>query len=84
LLLEIFVGYVPLILIFILNFQIFNVARKQRKRIMAETTVTVNISSEPVQKTDWHRPSSRRFQSSKDICYRFRSVNILCPYSNCG
>ena len=46
LLLEIFVGYVPLILIFILNFQIFNVARKQRKRIMAETTVTVNISSE--------------------------------------
>jgi hypothetical protein len=46
LLLKIFVGYVPLILTFFLNFQIFNVARKQRKRILAEATVTVNISSE--------------------------------------
>jgi hypothetical protein len=43
---NIFVCYVPLTLIFILNFQILNVARKQRKRILAETTVTVNISSE--------------------------------------
>jgi hypothetical protein len=46
LLLKIFVCYVPLVLIFILNFRIFNVARKQRKRILAETMVTVNISSE--------------------------------------
>ncbi|CAB4011735.1 alpha-1A adrenergic receptor-like, partial [Paramuricea clavata] len=44
LLLKIFVCYVPLTLIFILNFRIFNVARKQRKRILAEPTV--NISSE--------------------------------------
>ena len=42
----IFVAYVPLILIFILNFRIFNVARKQRKRILAEPTVTTNISGE--------------------------------------
>ena len=46
LLMSIFVGYVPLTLILILNFQILNVARKQRKRILAETTVTVNISGE--------------------------------------
>ena len=46
LLMSIFLGCVPLILIFILNLRILNVARKQRKRILAETTVTVNISSE--------------------------------------
>ena len=41
------VGYVPLILIFFLNSQIFCVARKQRKRIMAETKIiTVNSSNE--------------------------------------
>jgi hypothetical protein len=44
LLMSVFVGYVPLTLILILNFQILNVARKQRKQILAETTVTVNIS----------------------------------------
>ena len=46
LLMSIFLCCVPLILIFILNLRILNVARKQRKRILAETTVTVNISSE--------------------------------------
>ena len=46
LLLKIFVGCAPLAVIFILNFLIFNVAQKQRKRILAETTVTVNVSSE--------------------------------------
>ena len=34
-----FVGYLPLILIFFLNVHIFSVARKQRKRILAETTI---------------------------------------------
>jgi hypothetical protein len=46
LLMSIFVGYFPLTLILILNFQILNVARKQRKRILAESTVTVNTSGE--------------------------------------
>ena len=46
LLMSIFLGCVPLILIFILNLRILNVARKQRKRIFAETTGTVDISSE--------------------------------------
>jgi hypothetical protein len=39
-------GYVSLTLILILNFRIFDVAKKQRKRILAETALTVNISSE--------------------------------------
>ena len=39
LLMSIFVGYVPLTLILILNFQILNVARKQRKRILADVNV---------------------------------------------
>ena len=33
-------GYLPLTLIFLLNFRIFSVARKQRKRILAETIIT--------------------------------------------
>ena len=42
-----FLSYIPLILIFYLNFQIFGVARKQRKRILAEIkTVTVKDDSE--------------------------------------
>jgi hypothetical protein len=39
---NIFIGYVPLILIFALNFRILNVARKQRQRILAETTVNTS------------------------------------------
>ena len=35
-----FVGYLPLALIFLLNFHIFSVARKQRKRILPETMIT--------------------------------------------
>ena len=34
-----FTGYLPLILIFLLNFHLLFVARKQRKRILAETTI---------------------------------------------
>ena len=45
-LLNIFVGCLPLILIFVLNFQIFTVARKQRKRILAETTLTADNPNE--------------------------------------
>ena len=42
-----FVGYIPLTFIFILNFRIFCVAQKQRKRIMAETTIaSVDNSTE--------------------------------------
>ena len=37
---NVFAGYIPLILVFLLNFHIFFVARKQRKRILAETTIT--------------------------------------------
>ena len=36
---HVIVGYFPLTLIFLLNFHIFSVARKQRKRIFAETTI---------------------------------------------
>ena len=36
---DVIVGYFPLTLIFILNFHILLVARKQRKRILAETTL---------------------------------------------
>ena len=35
-----FAGYLPLTLIFLLNFHLFSVARKQRKRIFPETTIT--------------------------------------------
>ena len=35
-----FVGYFPLTLIYFINFHILSVARKQRKRIFAETTIT--------------------------------------------
>ena len=34
----IFIGYIPLILLFILNFKMLTVARRQRRRILAETT----------------------------------------------
>ena len=34
-----FVAFLPLVLIFLLNFQILSVAQKQRKRIMTETTI---------------------------------------------
>ena len=34
-----FAGYLPLILIFFLNFHLLSVAQKQRKRILAETTI---------------------------------------------
>ena len=36
---DVFVGYFPLTLIFILNFHILLVARKQRRHILAETTI---------------------------------------------
>ena len=38
-LIDAFTGYVPLILIFFLNFHLLSVARRQRKRILAETTI---------------------------------------------
>ena len=34
-----FAGYLPLVLIFSLNFHLLSVARRQRKRILAETTI---------------------------------------------
>ena len=37
---EVFVRYLPLILILFLNLHIFSVARQQRKRILVETTIT--------------------------------------------
>ena len=46
LLTNIVVTYAPLTFIFILNFRILNVARKQRQRISAETTVKVDSSVE--------------------------------------
>jgi hypothetical protein len=51
LLMNIFVGGVPLILIFILNFLILNVAWKQRKQILTEATVTFNFSNEQPSKS---------------------------------
>ena len=41
---EIFVGYLPLTLILILNIRILIVAEKQRKRILAETAIPVTAS----------------------------------------
>ena len=38
-LIDAFTEYVPLILIFFLNFHLLSVARRQRKRILAETTI---------------------------------------------
>jgi hypothetical protein len=45
---NIFIGYFPVILIFTLNIRILNVARKQQKRLLAETSthVIVNNSNE--------------------------------------
>ena len=46
-----FVGYIPLIFIFFLNIKIFLVARKQRKRILAERkTASVNNCNEHLAK----------------------------------
>ena len=42
-----FAGYLPLILIFFLNFHLLSVAQRQRKRILAETTIaSVDKSTE--------------------------------------
>ena len=46
LLINVFIVCLPLILIFILNFRILNIARKQRRRILAETAVTVDTTNE--------------------------------------
>ena len=40
-----FVGYLPLALIFLLNFHIFSVSRKQRKRILPETMIASGDNS---------------------------------------
>ena len=50
-LINIFVGCIPLIVIFVLNFQILNVARKQRKRILAGETVTVDVNEQSTKRT---------------------------------
>ena len=44
-------GYLPLILIFFLNFHILSVARRQRKRILAETTIA-SADNSTVQSTN--------------------------------
>jgi hypothetical protein len=46
LLMKAFILCLPLILIFLLNFRILNIARKQRRRILAETAVTFGTSNE--------------------------------------
>ena len=46
-----FTGYLPLILIFFLNFHLLSVARRQRKRILAETTIA-NAENSTDQSTD--------------------------------
>ena len=43
---RVIVGYFPLALILLLNFRIFSVARRQRKRILAETTIAGNSTEE--------------------------------------
>ena len=40
-----FVGFLPLTFVFLLNFHILCVARKQRKRILAETTITTSVDN---------------------------------------
>jgi hypothetical protein len=46
LLMNVFILCLPLILIFLLNFRILNIARKQQRRILSETAVTVVTSNE--------------------------------------
>ena len=43
---DVFLGCLPLVIMFVLNYQIFSVARKQRKRILTEEAVTDGISNE--------------------------------------
>ena len=69
LLMNIFVVSVLLIPIFILNFRILNVARKQRKRILAETTVTVNMSNEQ---------SSNRLVDLVRLLVGMKAVKTFC------
>ena len=45
LLINIFITYIPLTLIFILNFRMFTIARTQRKRIVTETVMTNHNSN---------------------------------------
>ena len=46
-----FVGYLPLTLIYSLNFHMLSVARKQRKRILAETTL-INVDNSTEESTN--------------------------------
>lgn len=57
--LDLFIAYIPLTLIFFFNLQIFSVARKQRKRIFAETGIA-SIDN-----------SNKEFSSKRSFVLRF-------------
>ena len=72
--------YIPLTLIFILNVRILIIARKHRKRILAETNVHyVNNSTEPLgNSTAGIRRFFRAIKSSKTFCIVVIVLTICC------
>ena len=71
--------YVPLVLVFLLNFQILKVARKQRKRVMAETSAHTASNEHPSKKII----SRRRFLFTSKATKTFSFVVMalaLCVF----
>ena len=66
--------YLPLILIFVLNFQILKVAREQRKRILAEETIVRQVNE---QSPERETSALRTFQASKAAKTFFIIVIVL-------
>ena len=79
-----FAAYIPLTLIFLLNFRILSVARKQRKRILAETTISSaddSAEESPRRKISFGAWIFRRFKISENICHYLRRIDRLYPSS---
>ena len=75
-----FAAYIPLTFIFLLNFRILSVARKQRKRILAETTISsVDDSAEesPRRKMSFVRGFFVALKTAKTFAIIF-VVLIVC------
>ena len=85
-LIDTFTGYLPLILIFFLNFHLLCVARRQRKRIFSETTITSADNS--TEKSTNRMSFALRFfvvlKEAKTFSVVVAVLNNLYPNSNCG
>ena len=84
-----FVAFVPLTLIIIINIRILIVAKRQRKRILAETALPVTTSNgQPANKMSSIHGFFRAHKAVKTvkqlIFYCCGSVGFLCPHSKCG